>query len=431
MQTSYRGRTGSSKPSEKPSRLASALRRFPVVVVTGARQTGKTTLVGGSAIARGRSFRTFDDFDTLDRALGQPGALLEGAESLTLDEVQRAPGVLSAIKREVDRSRRPGRFLLTGSANLLMMRRVSETLAGRAAYLTLWPMTESEKAGRADPGPWSGWLEAADARSVRDRVAFSEAPDEWPSRAFAGGYPVPALAADETGRAQWFDGYVRTYLERDLQDLSSVSSLTDFRRLMRLATHRLGQMLNQTDLARDAGIPQATAHRYLNLLETSCQIVRLPAFATSRTKRLVKTPKLYWTDTGLAAHLAGLGPAGRPTDVEMPGALLENLVLTHILAWRETVVPRPEVHYWRTHSGAEVDLVIERGHRLLPVEVKAARRVRLSDAASLGAFLEEYGRAAPIGILLYGGREVLFLTERILAVPLGVVWGCESRPSAP
>jgi predicted AAA+ superfamily ATPase len=393
-----------------------------VVVVTGARQTGKTTLVSSSTISEGRTFRSLDDYDLLERALEEPDLVLEDAERLTLDEVQRAPEMLRAIKREVDRSRKPGRFLLTGSANLLMMQRVSESLAGRAVYLTLWPMTEAEKAGERKAGPWSKWLETRSSRAARKGISGRKTGD-WSSRVLAGGYPVPALTRDEAERAQWFDGYVRTYLERDLQDLAAISSLPDFRRLMRLAALRVGQMLNQSELARDAALAQATAHRYLNLLEASCQIVRLPAFAVSRTKRLVKTPKLYWTDTGLAAHLSGLTAPGAPDPAEVPGSLLENLVLTQILAWRETVVPRPEIHYWRTHSGAEVDFVIEAGRRLLPIEIKSGRRTRSADADGLRAFLDDHPKSSPFGILLYGGSEVMHVEERILAVPLDCVWG--------
>ena len=403
--------------------LATALERFPVVVVTGARQTGKTTLVGSGAIAAGRVFRSLDDYDVLEQAHRDAQTFLQNGDPLTLDEVQRAPEVLLAIKRDVDRSRRPGRFLLTGSANLLMMRRVSESLAGRAIYLTLCPMSEAEKADRATPGPWSDWLDAADERSLQRPAVPETGGEGWASRVLEGGYPVPALAGEEEIRAQWFDGYVRTYLERDIQDLASISSLADFRRLMRLAALRVGQMLNQSDLARDAAIPLATAHRYLKLMETSFQIVRLPAYAISRTKRLVKTPKLYWTDTGLAAHLAGLSAHGIPTEAEMPGGLLENLVLMQMLAWRETVVPRPEIHYWRTHGGVDVDFVIESGRRLLPIEVKSSHRVRLDDAKGLEAFLEDHPKAAPFGVLLYGGTEVMRLTGRIVAMPLGGVWG--------
>jgi predicted AAA+ superfamily ATPase len=358
----------------------------------------------------------------LERVLARPDALLGDGERLTLDEVQRAPEMLLAIKRDVDRSRRQGRFLLTGSANLLMMRRVSETLAGRAVYLTLWPMTEAEKSGRPDPGPWGKWIEDADPNAAAKVAASKTSTGKWTTRALAGGYPVPALELGPPERPPWFDGYVRTYMERDLLNLSSISSLADFRRLMRLAALRVGRIVNQTELARDAALPLTTTHRYLNLLETSYQIVRLTAFATSRTKRLVKTPKLYWTDTGLAAHLAGLA-ATTDSEEDIPGALLENLVLTQILAWRETASPRPEIHYWRTHGGLEVDFVIESGRRLLPVEVKAARRARLGDATGLVAFLEDHARAAPFGVLLYGGREVIALTDRILAVPFERLWG--------
>ncbi len=394
--------------------VTDALRRFPVVIVSGARQTGKTTLVGTSALSKGRTYRSLDDYDVLERARAQPDSLLQDADRLTLDEVQRVPELLLAIKRDVDRSRKPGRFLLTGSAQLLMMGRVSESLAGRAVYLTLWPMTEAEKQGTSRGGPWSRWIEASDAPAASRFARERGSEGGWRARVVAGGFPVPALECDATGRTQWFDGYLRTYLERDLQDLSAISSLPDFRRLMRLAAHRVGQMLNQSELARDAALAQATAHRYLNLLETSYQIVRIPAFAGSKTKRLVKTPKLYWTDTGLAAHLAG---------ATENGAFLENLVLMQILAWRETVIPRPEVHYWRTAGGLEVDFVIEHGRRLLPIEVKSSRRLRPDDAKGLAAFLDEHRKTAPFGLVLYDGKEVIRLAKRIVAMPLGAVWG--------
>ncbi|MBI5367825.1 MAG: ATP-binding protein [Planctomycetes bacterium] len=406
--------------------LLTALDRFPVVVLSGARQTGKTTLVTMPTVGAGRAFRTLDDLDVLERAQAAPDALLEDAPRLTLDEVQRAPSLLLAVKRAVDRKRTPGRFLLTGSANLLMMRRVSESLAGRAVYLDLWPMTEAEKGGHADPGPWSDWLAAPDARAARALVPPTDprpAGNAAFDRLLIGGYPASVLARDPGERAAWFDGYVRTYLERDLRDLSAIGNLTDFRRLMRLAALRVGQVLNQSDLGRDAGLPQPTAHRYLDLLETSYQIVRLPPYSVSRTKRLVKAPKLYWTDVGLAAHLAGIASREALSADRLAGALVENLLLTHLLVWRAGAAPRAELHYWRTQTGEEVDFVLEAGNRLLPVEVKSARRVAPADARGLESFLAEHAKAAPFGLLLYGGEETLALTDRVVAVPLRAVWG--------
>lgn len=388
--------------------LAARLRVMPAVVLTGARQTGKSTLVE-QLVPGDRRYRSLDDFDVRDAARRDPEALLGGTDPLTLDEVQREPGLLTAVKRAIDRDRRPGRFLLTGSANLLLMRQVSESLAGRASYLTLWPMTRREQLGLGRAGRWDDLLAAPDAE-WRDLLAAGDNPEEdWQALARRGGFPTPALeltsAAD---RAIWFDGYVRTYLERDLQDLASIAALPDFRRLMQAACLRLGQLLNQTELGRDVGLPQPTVHRWLNLLETSYLLVRLPAYAVNRTKRLIKSPRIFWGDTGVALHLGATAPEG---------AHLENLVLHDLLAWRDARVDRVELAYWRTTIGEEVDFVIEAGGELLPIEVKATSKPRLADCVHLRTFRQEYGRKARAGILLHTGRTVEWLTPDVLAVP--------------
>lgn len=399
-----------------------ALGQFPVVVVTGARQTGKSTLVQHLPSAAGRIYRSLDDLDLLARAQQHPEALLEEGGRLTLDEVQRAPQLLVAIKRAVDRDRRKGRFLLTGSANLLLMRKISESLAGRAMYLTLLPMTEREKRGSPDPGPWGRLVNARTPNELARALARTAPPTaDWAERALIGGYPPVVLADSHRERVRWFEGYVRTYLERDLQEVASISALVDFRRLMGLAALRLGQIVNQSELARDAALSQPTVHRYLNLLETSYQIVRVPAFARSRSKRLIKSPKLYWGDVGLASFLLGISDPGELRRRANAGAVLENLALAQILAWREVELPRPQVFYWRTTTGAEVDFVIECGGRLLPIEVKASSRVRPEDGRALELFLDEHAKGAPVGLLVHGGRDTFPLTRRILAAPIGVL----------
>jgi len=376
--------------------LAERLRAMPAVVVTGARQTGKSTLAA-ERVPGARRYATLDDLDVLDAARRDPEALLGGSGAVTLDEVQREPGLLAAVKRAIDRKRTPGRFLLTGSANLLLMRQVSESLAGRASYLTLWPMTRREQRGEGRAGRWEELL------AVRD--------DEWldllQRRGWEASTALQLGGAKE--RAIWFDGYVRTYLERDLQDLAAISALPDFRRLMRAACLRLGQLLNQTELGRDAALPQATVHRWLNLLEISYLLVRLPAYAVNRTKRLIKAPKLYWGDTGVALHLTGQEEPG--------GAHLENLVLHDLVAWRDARLERAELGYWRTVNGEEVDLVIETGGRLLPIEVKTSARPRLADAAPLRSFRREYGKKARAGLLLHTGSTLEWLAPDVLAVP--------------
>jgi len=389
--------------------LAERLRVMPALVVTGPRQAGKSTLVQRLAPGR-RRYRSLDDLDVLDAARRDPEALIGGDEPVTLDEVQRAPDLLRAVKRAIDRRRSAGRFLLTGSANLLMMRQVSESLAGRASYLTLWPMTRREQRGEGRGGLWEELLAAPEKKWLDLLAAQAEEPDDWRALALRGGFPTPAVEMKRAAeRTVWFDGYVRTYLERDLQDLASIEALPDFRRLMRAACLRLGQLINQTELGRDVALPQPTVHRWLNLLETSYLLVRLPAYAVNRTRRLIKSPKLYWGDTGVALHLAG-GP-------EPGGAHLENLVLHDLLAWRDARIDRAEIGYWRTASGEEVDLVIEAEGRLLPIQVKAGSRPRLTDAAHLRSFRAEYGRWARAGLLLHTGSMLEWLAPDVLAAP--------------
>lgn len=389
--------------------LAQRLQIMPAVVVTGARQTGKSTLAERLVPGR-RQYRSLDDFDVLDAARRDPEALVGGVEPVTFDEVQREPGLLLAVKRAIDRQRAPGRFLLTGSANLLLMRQVSESLAGRASYLALWPMTRREQRGMGRCGLWDELLAARD-EDWRDLLAAApESAEDWRLLARRGGYPTPSLElVTPTERAIWFDGYVRTYLERDLQDLAAISALPDFRRLMRAACLRAGQLVNQTELGRDTALPQPTVHRWLNLLETSYLLVRLPAYAVNRTKRLIKAPKIYWGDTGLALHLAEID--------EPAGSHLENLVLHDLLAWRDARVERAELGYWRTAIGEEVDFVIETAGRLLPIEVKASARPRLADAAHLRTFRAEYGKKARAGLLLHTGNTLEWLAPDVLAAP--------------
>jgi predicted AAA+ superfamily ATPase len=389
--------------------LSERLRVMPAVVVTGARQTGKSTLAE-QLVPGARRYATLDDLDVLDAAQHDPEVLVGRPGPVTLDEVQRAPELLRAVKRAIDRDRKAGRFLLTGSANLLLMRQVSESLAGRASYLTLWPMTRREQRGLGRCGLWDELHNTPDAGWREILAGEKDSAEDWRMLARRGGFPTPALdlttAAD---RRIWFDGYVRTYLERDLQDLASISTLPDFRRLMRAACLRMGQLVNQTELGRDVALPQPTVHRWLNLLETSYLLVRLPAYAVNRTKRLIKAPKIYWGDTGLALHLA--------ESEEPDGAHLENLVLHDLLAWRDARVERAELGYWRTSIGEEVDFVIETGGKLLPIEVKSTTRPRLSDATHLRTFRTEYGKKARAGLLLHTGNTLEWLAPDVLAAP--------------
>ncbi len=390
--------------------LRRALASSPVVVLTGSRQTGKSTLARDVKIGARRSYLSLDEIDVLDRAHREPDALVRDAGRLTLDEVQRSPELLMAVKRAVDEDRKAGRFLLTGSANLLLLKRISETLAGRAVHLTLRPLTRRELLGLGRAGVWGDLFRLPD-RAWPDFLRSHDAiRADWRDAVRLGGYPTPAhQLRGAAARSLWHAGYVQTYLERDLRELTAVTSLPDFRRLMRAACLRIGNLVNQTELGRDVGMPQATVSRHLDLLEVSYLLVRLPAFAVNRTSRLIKTPKLYWNDTALALHLAG--------EDEPRGAHLENLVLSDLLAWSSALHGAPQVLYWRTASGREVDFVVEFKGRLLPIEVKTTPRPRSGDADGLRAFRDEYRGQTRAGLLLHTGENVSWLADGVLAAP--------------
>ncbi len=387
------------KPRWFRNNLQAALRVLPVSVLTGARQTGKTTLT--QAIEPARAYFTLDDLGVLDQAERNPDSLL-ATRPVILDEVQRAPQILLAVKRAVDKHRQAGDFILTGSANLLLMKHVADTLAGRAIYLELRPFCPTE------------WQERKEALTPLDRLfapdfdwrEWPDEPGDWPAWLLRGGYP-PALQIDsETDRGLWFAAYVQTYLERDLRQLSAVSSLPDFQRLMTLAAQRTGKLLNQADLARDAALSHPTAHRYVNLLETGCLVTRIRPLATNPSTALVKAPKLLWTDCGLAAWLAGIKSPANATQRMDAGLWLEQTLFQTLDTWRAIDSQRRKLHFWRDRAGHEVDFILEEDGKLVALEIKAGSQVTASDAIGIRAFRDSLKRKASLvrGVVLHAGK---------------------------
>lgn len=393
------------------ARLDSLAAIFPVVVVTGARQVGKSTLVQSHPALASYLRVTLDDATTRAEAIAEPDLFAARAGRMIIDEVQRAPDLLLAIKAAVDREaqRVPGHFVLTGSANLLMMKQVADSLAGRAVYLDLGPFTRSELRGDAGTGRWTDLFEHAPA-AWRDLLQDKPAqPDDWRAAVSRGGIPVPALRLDAAERAQWFASYISTYLERDLRNLSVVELLGDFRQTMKALALRAGNPVNQSGIARDLGVEQRNISRWIALLETTWLISRLPAYSVNRTSRLMKRPKLYWADSALAMQIAG--------EAEPRGAHLENYVLSDLLAWSALHAPRPGVFYWRTTDNTEVDFVIEHGNRLLAVEVKTTTRPSPSDWRHLKNFVAEYGSSCHGALLLHAGEETYQVADRVVLAP--------------
>jgi len=399
--------------------LRQALQAHPVVIIHGARQTGKTTLCQLLGQDQARTYVTLDDFDMLDQARRDPDSLLDSRGPITIDEVQRCPDILIRIKAAVDRDRRPGRFLLTGSTDLMLMDQVGESLAGRAVYFPLPPLTWGEC--RQRPSTLiEHMINAENCDDVLMRVDRS-APEDIESLPLAlakGGFPTPALQLEDVEVARWFDSYIQTYLERDLRDLSNISNLPDFRRLMRLAALRQGRLLNVSSLARDTGLKTPTANRYLNLLEVSHLVRRVPAFTANRGKRLVKSPKLLWADSGLALHLAGIAADDLARDGGEFGAAFEGWVVNQIFAHANLMAQRPTLSHWRTSHGDEVDLIIEHGAKIIPIEIKATRQPTGQDLVGMQKFLDLYPHA-PFGAVVCRCPQTRKLSSRIVAIAVG------------
>ncbi len=400
---------------------------FRVVVVTGARQVGKSTLARLVLDILGGTYLTLDDPLTLSRAVEDPDGLVSGAQGLTvIDEVQRAPDVLRAVKLVVDRDPTPGHFLLTGSANLLGMRSVSESLAGRAVYLELLPLTWSEIAGAPRPSVLDCAFTApsADAFATCLVPADAASADGARQRALRGGMPE-AFALDPEDRRAWYDGYRRTFLERDLRQLSDIGSVPEFSRLTSLALLRTSGLLNRSDLAADARLSHTTAERYLNLLRLAYQIRLLPPFYSNASKRLVKSPRLYAIDCGAAAWAANVYDWRAAVAAGKDGALLETFALSDLIA-NDSLDGVSRYSFWRTGAGAEVDLVVERGENVVAIEVKSAATIGHRDFSGLRALRGDLGSRFRLGVLAYLGQDVRVIDETLVAAPLASLLGCRA-----
>jgi predicted AAA+ superfamily ATPase len=402
------------RPRWAAAALRAAASTSPVVVLTGARQVGKSTLLLNEEPFRGWRYVSLDDFDVLAQARRDPSELWAGAAGVVLDEVQKAPGMLDAVKLAVDRDG-SRRFALSGSANLLLMQHVGESLAGRASYFRLGPMTQGESAGLPMPTVLADLL---DGRLPDE----GRRPSVDPLPIMIRGLMPRLLTASESEATRWWDGYVATYVERDLRQLSQVESLPDFRRVMSALALRQGGLLNRTEVGRDTSVTQPTVHRFVNLLEMSEILALLSAYAVNRTKRLTKSPRPYFFDVGLASFLGGHYDAESLRASREAGGSFEALVHQTLAAQVDLLTPRGRLHYWRTVSGAEVDFVLEHGRRLVAFEVKLATSVGYGDAAGLRTFMQEYPECA-CGVVVHSGEEVRMLGDRIVGVPWTVLAG--------
>lgn len=386
---------------------------MPVVVLSGMRQAGKSTLLKNLPQLSRRRYISFDDYNILEAARRDPEGFIAGNKPVTIDEAQKFPEILTVIKREVDRKRKPGQFILSGSANFLLLKNISESLAGRAVYLTLYPFNRREimRTTRILPA-----LMHFISKGVFPGRKF--APLNW-QEVLTGGMPSVCLG-EVKQPVVWFRGYEQTYLERDIRSLAQVADLISFRHLLQLISLRNGGVLNISELARDAKLTVMTAVRYLSLMEASFIVFRLYPYLGNRSSRLIKAPKIYISDSGLAAYLSGI----RKLDAHEPlrGALLEGYVAQNLQSIISTHSPETKINYWNIQGRFEVDFILETAGKTIAIEVKYGSRVRENDIAGLKAYLQSAINCSG-GIVAYNGADVLKLEDKIWAVPITLLIG--------
>lgn len=376
--------------------LESALKRdasyYPVLILTGPRQSGKTVLV--KAAFPKHAYVNLEDLETRQYAREDPkGFLARHAGPTILDEAQRAPELFSAIQVSVDEDATAGRYILTGSHNFLLMREVAQTLAGRCGVLFLLPLTQAELEGRIRRAP------AAASSLFTNRQAAREL---WPT-VFTGFYP--RIHDRGIPPEVWMPDYVHTYLERDVRSLAAVDSLDTFSRFLSLTAGRSGQLLNYSSLAADCGISVDTARRWLSILQASFIVFLLPPHHANFNKRLIRSPKLYFWDTGLACHLLRIREAAQLETHPLRGALFENYVIAEVAKTYRHQRREPPLFFWRDRTGHEIDLLIEEGVELFPVEIKSGQTMDTGMLESLRWWSALAGRPPENATLVYGGGD--------------------------
>jgi len=401
-------------------RIELALSDTPVVLVVGPRQSGKTTLVRQLA-GTDMQYMTLDDAATRQSAADDPAGFIRNLNRAVIDEVQRVPELLLAIKKTVDEDRRPGRFLLTGSADLMTLPRVADSLAGRMETKRLLPLSQSEIESSA-----GNWIDSVFAGTI-PAVTHLSLGAALMSRVLKGGYPEAISRADEDRRIQWAQTYLDAIIARDVTEIAQVDKLNQMPRLFKALGHTAGQMSNYAKLGGQVGLDSKTTNRYVGIFEQLYLIARVPVWAANHLNpgqvSAVKTPKLQFIDSGLLAATLGFTFEESERDKTRFGALLETFVYNELLKFSSSSIWRYELLYYRDVKGTEVDIVIENAAGdVVGVEVKSSATLRTKDFDGLKKFAALAGKRFKLGVLLYDGDQTLPFGDGIWAVPISTLW---------
>ena len=398
-------------------RLEEALEDTPVVLVHGPRQCGKTTLARIVGDAAGYEYITFDDDIQLAAAQADPVGFVAGLTDKTiLDEVQRVPTLFLALKSAVDRERRPGRFILTGSANVLLVPKLADSLAGRMEILRLHPLSQDEIAGKA-----SCFIDMMFAAQFRNR-RFERLGHMLAERIVAGGYPAALLRAKAKRRASWYRDYIETIVQRDVRDLARISALGSLPRLLQLAAGQTARLVNVAEMASSFQLSRPTIRDYVVLFERIFLLEHLPPWHSNRLRRLIKTPKLHLADTGLASAMLGMDAEFLIKDRTVLGQRLETFVFQELkrqASWSDTPV---HFYHFRDRDGVEIDIVLEKAGTVAGVEIKAAATVMEKDFRGLKKLRATNDERFVAGVVLYDGEHVANFGEKLYAIPIRALW---------
>lgn len=397
-------------------RVATALRDTPVVMLIGPRQCGKTTLVR-QFLSKEREYVTLDDDTVLEAARNDPTNFVRGFNMVTIDEVQRAPELLRAIKLSVDSDRRAGRFLLTGSANILTLPKVSESLAGRMEIVTLMPISRAEILGKEPT-----FLKMA-FRSKLVKPGPNITGDQLVHAVLVGGYPEMLRREAPRRRQAWARDYVKAIVQRDVRDIAEVEKLDQLPRLVQALAHQSGQLTNFTQLGGQIGMDDKTTRKYTGILEQLFLVQRVSPWLRNELKRLIKTPKLHFVDSGLLAALLALTAEQIPKDRSAFGAVLETFVFAEVMKQTTWSEDSYTLHHYRDKDQDEVDIIVENEQgALVGIEVKASATVRASDFKGMRKLLDICGEDLKLGVILYDGTKVVPFGDRLFAAPMSCLW---------
>lgn len=401
--------------------VVNAQKDTPAVFLCGARQTGKSTIAKQiAADVTGAAYVTLDDWNILSAAQRNPAGFVAGLpEKVVIDEIQRAPQLLLSIKAEIDRNRKPGRFLLTGSANVLVLPHVSDTLAGRMEILTLWPFSQGELIGTKET-----FIDDVFSGAVVSKKNFEKVPPEALYRKIVtGGYPEIINREQPARRDAWFDGYIGTITQRDILELAKIEGQRYIPDLLHLLAGRCAGLLSFSDLSRGLQIPQTSLKRYLALLESAFILYRVKSWHGNFNARFIKAPKMYLNDTGLISYLLGVNAARLEKDPTTAGHLVENFVVNELHKQVPISATNPALYHFRSHEGMEVDCIMEdRQGRCVGIEIKASSHISPDDCKGLNYLKEHLGKRFSRGIILYGGTQTIPFDDAIHGIPISSLW---------